>query len=58
MDLTIAIIAINGWNRLAVSFSTVPGTYQPVTTKKAGTQAGESDIQGITTMRWQPSAEK
>lgn len=27
--LTMAIIAINGWNRLAVSFGTVPGTYQP-----------------------------
>ncbi len=29
VDLTIAIIAINGWNRLAISFRTVPGTYQP-----------------------------
>jgi len=29
VDLTIAIIAINGWNRLAVSFRTVPGSYQP-----------------------------
>lgn len=27
--LTMAIIAINGWNRLAISFRTVPGTYQP-----------------------------
>ena len=27
--LTLAIIAINGWNRLAISFRTVPGTYQP-----------------------------
>lgn len=26
--LTMAIIAINGWNRLAVSFRKVPGTYQ------------------------------
>jgi len=26
--LTMAIIAINGWNRLAISFRTVPGTYQ------------------------------
>jgi len=25
--LTMAIIAINGWNRLAISFRTVPGTY-------------------------------
>lgn len=29
VDLTMAIIAINGWNRLAISFRTVPGTYQP-----------------------------
>jgi AhpD family alkylhydroperoxidase len=27
IDLTLAIIAINGWNRLAISFRTVPGTY-------------------------------
>lgn len=29
VDLTMAVIAINGWNRLAVSFRAVPGTYQP-----------------------------
>ncbi len=29
VDLTFAIIAINGWNRLAVSFRSVPGSYQP-----------------------------
>ena len=28
VDLTMAIIAINGWNRLAISFRAVPGTYQ------------------------------
>jgi AhpD family alkylhydroperoxidase len=28
-DLTLAIVAINGWNRLAVAVATVPGTYQP-----------------------------
>jgi AhpD family alkylhydroperoxidase len=27
VDLTFAIVAINGWNRLAVSFRKVPGTY-------------------------------
>ena len=27
--LTMGIIAINGWNRLAIGFRTVPGTYQP-----------------------------
>ncbi len=29
VDLTLAIVAINGWNRLAIGFRTVPGTYQP-----------------------------
>jgi NAD-dependent dihydropyrimidine dehydrogenase PreA subunit len=29
VDLTMAIIASNGWNRLAVSFRAVAGTYQP-----------------------------
>ncbi len=29
VDLTLAIVAINGWNRLAIAFRTVPGTYQP-----------------------------
>lgn len=27
-SLTMAVIAINGWNRLAISFRAVPGTYQ------------------------------
>lgn len=27
--LTMAIVAINGYNRLAISFRTVPGTYEP-----------------------------
>jgi AhpD family alkylhydroperoxidase len=29
VDLTMAIVAINGWNRLAISFRTVPGSYVP-----------------------------
>jgi AhpD family alkylhydroperoxidase len=29
MNLTLAVVAINGWNRLAISFRAVPGTYQP-----------------------------
>ena len=29
VDLTLAIVAINGWNRLAIGFRSVPGTYQP-----------------------------
>jgi alkylhydroperoxidase family enzyme len=28
-DLTLAVVAINGWNRLNIAARTVPGTYQP-----------------------------
>ncbi len=28
VDLTIAVVAINSWNRLSISFRAVPGTYQ------------------------------
>lgn len=29
VNLTLAIITINGWNRLAIAFRAVPGEYQP-----------------------------
>ena len=29
VDLTMAVVAINGWNRLNVAFRTVPGDYKP-----------------------------
>ena len=29
VDLTMAIVAINGWNRLAIAFRAEAGTYQP-----------------------------
>ena len=29
VNLTLAIVAINGWNRLAIAFRSVPGLYQP-----------------------------
>jgi AhpD family alkylhydroperoxidase len=28
VDLTLAVVAINGWNRIAVAFRAVPGSYQ------------------------------
>ena len=28
-NLTMAIVAINGWNRIAISFRSTPGTYEP-----------------------------
>lgn len=29
LNLTMAVITINGWNRLAIPFRSVPGSYQP-----------------------------
>jgi AhpD family alkylhydroperoxidase len=29
VNLTLGIVAINGWNRLAIAFRAVPGEYQP-----------------------------
>ena len=29
--LTLAVVTINGWNRFAISFRAVPGSYQPPT---------------------------
>ncbi|HXG92964.1 MAG TPA: carboxymuconolactone decarboxylase family protein [Blastocatellia bacterium] len=29
VNLTLAVVTINGWNRLAISFRAVPGSYQP-----------------------------
>jgi AhpD family alkylhydroperoxidase len=29
VNLTMAVVAINSWNRLAISFRAVPGSYQP-----------------------------
>ena len=36
-DLTVAIIAINGWNRLSIAFRREAGTYQPQTQPGSGT---------------------
>jgi AhpD family alkylhydroperoxidase len=30
VNLTAAVVAINGWNRFAISFRSVPGAYQPL----------------------------
>jgi AhpD family alkylhydroperoxidase len=29
VNLTLAVVAINGWNRLSIAFRAVPGEYQP-----------------------------
>ena len=36
VDLTLALIAINGWNRLAISFRSVAGSYMPPGNRAAG----------------------
>jgi len=35
VDLTLAVIAINGWNRLSIPFRVEAGTYQPASRHKA-----------------------
>jgi AhpD family alkylhydroperoxidase len=35
VDLTLAVAAINTWNRISISLRAVPGTYQPATHAKA-----------------------
>lgn len=37
VSLTMAIVAINGWNRLMVAFQTEPGTYQRASTPPVAT---------------------
>lgn len=39
VDLTMAVIAINGWNRLAITFRAEAGTYQPVRSAAAARNA-------------------
>ena len=29
VNLTLAVVAINGWNRISIAFRNTPGTYQP-----------------------------
>lgn len=36
VNLTLAVITINGWNRLAIAFRAVPGEYQPAGHKAEG----------------------
>ena len=43
VDLTLAIVAINGWNRLSLAFATVPGSYQPQQADR-GLAAGSREV--------------
>ena len=46
VDLTLAIVAINGWNRLAIAFRTVPGTFQLRVRPSIGDAVGVADVEG------------
>jgi AhpD family alkylhydroperoxidase len=35
VNLTLAVVTINGWNRLAIAFRSVPGIYQPAAQQTA-----------------------
>jgi AhpD family alkylhydroperoxidase len=37
-DLTMAIVAINGWNRIAIGFRSEPGSYQPARQEAAASR--------------------
>jgi AhpD family alkylhydroperoxidase len=37
--LTLAVVAINGWNRIAIALGAVPGTYQPGSLRKQSATA-------------------
>jgi len=39
VNLTMAVVTINGWNRLAISFRAVPGEYQPAAHRMAEVEA-------------------
>jgi AhpD family alkylhydroperoxidase len=39
VNLTLALVAINGWNRLAIAFRAVPGEYQPPARKAEGAKS-------------------
>lgn len=44
VDLTLAIVAINGWNRLAIAFRTVPGTFEVLVRPSVGDAVGVADV--------------
>ena len=38
VDLTMVIVAINSWNRLAIAFRAIAGTYEPAKQQSAGSE--------------------
>lgn len=39
VNLTLAVVAINGWNRISIAFRNTPGTYQPAAAHASKTSA-------------------
>jgi len=39
VDLSMAVVAINGWNRLSIGFRAVPGSYVPAPTEQVASHA-------------------
>ncbi len=46
VNLTLAIVAINGWNRFAIAFRSPPGTYQPSGLRSASIVGTSSETVG------------
>jgi AhpD family alkylhydroperoxidase len=46
VNLTLAIVAINGWNRFAIGFRSVPGTYQTKGLRSASMVGNNSETVG------------
>ena len=42
VNLTMAVVTINGWNRLAIAFRAVPGEYQPAAAEGRRSEAVKS----------------
>ena len=47
VNLTLAVNAINSWNRLNIAFRTVPGSYRPQAAKKAAANANSVGSKGV-----------
>jgi AhpD family alkylhydroperoxidase len=47
VDLTMAVVAINGWNRLSISFRVLPAKHQVVKRENGRTNAGSPRIQKL-----------
>jgi AhpD family alkylhydroperoxidase len=47
VNLTLAIVSINGWNRLCISFRVVPGEYQPAPKHSPAREGGDRRVDAV-----------